>query len=69
MTASLGASVLVILTFFASLCMMLILAVHMESTLQRPQSRHRRPGVPALSRARRTSASPPSGSGRGHSRM
>ncbi len=40
MTASLGASVLVILTFFTALGTMLSLAVHMESTLQRPQPRH-----------------------------
>ncbi len=40
MTASLGASVLVILTFFAALGVMLSLAVHMESTLQRPRPRH-----------------------------
>ena len=42
MTASLGASVLVILTFFAGLGVMLTLAVHMESTLQRPRPRHLR---------------------------
>jgi len=59
MTASLGASVLVILTFFASLCMMLMMAVHMESTLQRPQSRHRRQGAPALNRVRRAHSSEP----------
>lgn len=42
MTASLGASVLVILTFFAALGTMLSLAVHMEATLQRPRPRHMR---------------------------
>jgi hypothetical protein len=56
MTASLGASLLVILMFFTGLGVMLTLAVHMESTLQRPQSRHRRPGVPAMSPIRRTDA-------------
>lgn len=66
MTASLGASLLVILTFFASLCMMLVMAVHMESTLQRPQSRHRRQGAPALSRVRRTHAAPGSPRSRTH---
>ena len=40
MTASLGASVLVILMFFVGLGVMLSLVVHMESTLQRPQPRH-----------------------------
>jgi len=40
MTASLGASVLVILMFFAGLAVMLSLAVHMEATLQRPRPRH-----------------------------
>jgi hypothetical protein len=69
MTETLGASVLVILAFFASLCTMLIMAVHMESTLQRPQSRHRRRGTPALSRVRRDRASTPPGSGRAHSRI
>ncbi|MDX6233810.1 MAG: hypothetical protein QOH68_2882 [Nocardioidaceae bacterium] len=42
MTASLGASVLVILMFFAGLGTMLSLAVHMESTLERPEPRHAR---------------------------
>ncbi|WP_157439329.1 hypothetical protein [Aeromicrobium sp. Root344] len=41
MTASLGASVLVILLFFAGLATMLTLAVHMESTLEHPRGRHR----------------------------
>ena len=59
MTASLGASVLVILMFFAALSMMLVVAVHIESTLQRPQSRHRRQGAPALNRVRRAHSSEP----------
>jgi hypothetical protein len=42
MTASLGASVLVILMFFAGLGVMLSLAVHMESTLERPEPRRAR---------------------------
>ena len=41
MTASLGASVMVILMFFAGLAVMLTLAVHMESTLEHPRGRHR----------------------------
>jgi hypothetical protein len=41
MTASLGASLLVILLFFASLSTLLVVAVHIESTLQRPRGRHR----------------------------
>ena len=69
MTETLGASVLVILAFFASLCMMLMMAVHMESTLQRPQSRHRGRGAPALSRVRRDRASASPSSGRAHSRI
>ena len=40
MTASLGASVLVILLFFAGLAALLAIAVHMESTLEHPR-RHR----------------------------
>ena len=42
MTASLGASLLVILAFFASLSMLLLVAVHIESTLHpsRPQKAH-----------------------------
>jgi hypothetical protein len=42
MTASLGASVLVIVMFFAGLGTMLSLVVHMESTLERPEPRHAR---------------------------
>jgi len=52
MTASLGASLLVILMFFAGLAVMLTLAVHMESTLERPRGRHR-VRVPAHDQDRR----------------
>ncbi len=41
MIASLGGSLLVIVLFFTGLATMLVLAVHMEATLQRPRS-HRR---------------------------
>jgi hypothetical protein len=68
MTASLGASVLVILTFFTALCAMLTLAVHMESTLQRPHRPHRRSSAPAPRHARRVNAPAP-GSSSAHSRM
>jgi len=52
MTATLGASLLVIITFFGALCAMLSLAVHMESTLQnpRPRRQHVRVGVRQESR-------------------
>lgn len=70
MTASLGASVLVILTFFAALSMMLMLAVHIESTLQPQRHRHRgRPGARVASHAHRVDTSAPSGSRRARSRM
>ncbi|MEV7396977.1 hypothetical protein [Aeromicrobium sp. NPDC092404] len=45
MTASLGASLLVILTFFIALSTLLLLAVHMESTLTRPRPRRVRVAV------------------------
>ena len=68
MTASLGASVLVILTFFAALSMMLMLAVHIESTLQ-PHRHRRRPGARVASHAHRVDTSAPSGSRRARSHM
>lgn len=67
MTASLGASVLVILTFFAALCIMLMLAVHIESTLQTP--RHRRLHVPVRNPKARAGASAPPGTRRPRPRM
>ena len=67
MTASLGASVLVILMFFAALSMMLVVAVHIESTLQRPHRPHRRAGPQAPRHSRRIEA--PQGSRRAPSRL
>lgn len=68
MTESLGASVLVILTFFAALSMMLFLAVHIESTLQ-PHRHRRHAGARVASHAHRVDASAPPGSRRARPRM
>lgn len=69
MTASLGASVLVIVAFFAVLCMMLALAVHIESTLQPPRPHRRRIRVPVRAHAARADATAPPGSTRARRRM
>jgi hypothetical protein len=66
MTASLGASVLVILTFFTTLGVMLTLAVHMESTLEHPRRpRHRHARVPVRHHEARANVPAP-GAGRSH---
>lgn len=69
MTATFGASVLVILAFFTWLCTMLFLAVHMESTLQHPRPQRRRVRVPARPHAARTDTAAPPGSRSARPRM